>query len=135
MGSLKAALKAFFPNNNGDTNFSSSCLVPYFDSSQNPKGCVTPSKLASVLGGLPISYGSNNNLNVDTFIKGIAYVNGVASGTWPWSTAYAYGSMLIAVPNYNESRVTQVVIRQGFGVYQRLRADGTWGDWTRVDSF
>ena len=50
MGSLKAALKAFFPNNNGDTNFSSSCLVPYFDSSQNPKGCVTTSKLASVLG-------------------------------------------------------------------------------------
>lgn len=51
MGLLSQALKNFFPLNNGDSDFSSSCKIPYFNASNNPYGCVSPSKLASVLGG------------------------------------------------------------------------------------
>ena len=88
MGSLKAALKAFFPNNNGDTNFSSSCLVPYFDSSQNPKGCVTTSKLASVLG--VNNYIDGNIDNVNTFTSNSrALVAKNATGV-PVSNQFAY---------------------------------------------
>lgn len=52
MGLLSQALKNFFPLNKGDNDFTSSCKIPYFNASNNPYGCVSPSKLASVLGGL-----------------------------------------------------------------------------------
>lgn len=50
MGLLSQALKNFFPLHNGDNDFTSSCKIPYFNASNNPDGCVSPSKLASVLG-------------------------------------------------------------------------------------
>lgn len=127
MGSLKAALKAFFPNNNGDTNFSSSCLVPYFDSSQNPKGCVTPSKLASVLGeSNGISVSSSDNAN-NMLSPGLIYRWG---GSEPVNVPSAYASLIgykTGTTSYVQYCFSRLIPN---ATYKRARADnGSWGNW------
>ena len=73
---------------------------------------------------------TSNNINVDNFLFGIAYVNSVSSGVWPFDAIYAYGSILIAIPNFDYTRVSQLVFR-GQGVFYRIKYGDAWGKWTK----
>jgi hypothetical protein len=141
MGTLKAALKAFFPNNNGDANFAANCLVPYFDNNNDPKGCVSTSKLAEVLGGLILggTLEIAQNADLDTLISGKAcsYIcpSGARAGTLTHSPITTGAFFMFSFGPFAPANTTYAVqiVLNFTGIYFRGKnADNSWQTWKQV---
>ena len=73
----------------------------------------------------------NNTVDIDDFLSGIVYINGIRSGICPVDRSAAYGSILLSVPRVDGLRVSQFMFHR-YGVYYRLRSDSSWSEWITV---
>lgn len=136
MSFISNALKNLFnllgqktPTNNGVT---SSDLVPLLNSSHAPKGDVSITDLASVLGGQQTHISTNSDLN-DYVNCGVYQVDNSSDAKSITNSPYSNsGYSLIVIPS-GSNRIQIIIANNGLAWYSRGNVSNEWKSWYKLE--